>query len=73
MIVRDELVLFGFTSLILLYLAAVGIYYCENQAQPDNFSSVFDSHWWADGWVKSSTRSCSNSSACTPDSPRNLR
>ena len=46
-IVRDELILFGFTALILLYLAAVGIYCFENGAQPDKFSSVFDSLWWA--------------------------
>jgi voltage-gated potassium channel len=47
LIIRHELILFGFTSLILLYLAAVGIYYCENKAQPEEFSSVFDSLWWA--------------------------
>ena len=46
-IAREELVLFGSTALILLYLASVGIYYCENQAQPEVFSSVFTSMWWA--------------------------
>lgn len=46
-IVKDDLMLFGFTSLILLYLSAVGIYYFENVAQPENFASVFDSMWWA--------------------------
>ncbi len=46
-IAKEELVLFGATALIVLYLAAVGIYYFENPAQPENFSSVFDSLWWA--------------------------
>jgi voltage-gated potassium channel len=46
-IVREELVLFGVTSMILVYLAAVGIYYFENQAQPEQFSSVFHSLWWS--------------------------
>ena len=32
---------------MLLYLSAVGIYYFENTAQPDVFSSVFHSLWWA--------------------------
>lgn len=44
---REELVLFGFTSLIVLYLAGIGIYYFENPAQPEVFSSVFHSLWWA--------------------------
>lgn len=47
MIAREELVLFGCAALIVLYLAAVGIYYFENEAQPDKFSSIPDSMWWA--------------------------
>lgn len=47
LIAREELVLFGTTALIAPYLAAVGIYYFENAAQPEKFSSVFDSLWWA--------------------------
>ena len=47
LIAREELVLFGATALITFYLAAVGIYYFENPAQPEKFSSVFDSMWWA--------------------------
>ncbi len=47
LIAREELILFGFVSLMLLYFAAVGIYYFENEAQPDSFSSVFTSFWWA--------------------------
>jgi len=38
---------FGFVALILLYLSAVGIYYFENDAQPEQFKSVFHSLWWA--------------------------
>jgi voltage-gated potassium channel len=33
-IAKEELVFFGFLSLILLYLSSVGIYYFENEAQP---------------------------------------
>jgi voltage-gated potassium channel len=43
---KEELVLFLFATLIILYLAGVGIYYFENPAQPDIFSSVFHSLWW---------------------------
>lgn len=46
-IAREELALFLFAALIILYLAAVGIYYFENPAQPEAFSSVFHSLWWA--------------------------
>lgn len=47
LIAREELVLFLCLTCIMLFLAAVGIYYFENGAQPDKFSSVFDSLWWA--------------------------
>ena len=46
-IVKEELMLFGFAALILLYLSATGIYYFEHAAQPDNFQSIFHSLWWA--------------------------
>nr|WP_202862900.1 ion transporter [Microbulbifer sp. A4B17] len=45
--VKEELVLFGVTALILLYLSAVGIYYFESAAQPEQFKSIFHSLWWA--------------------------
>lgn len=45
--VREELAVFGATALIVLYLAAVGIYYFEHEAQPKVFSSAFASMWWA--------------------------
>ncbi|WP_028115332.1 ion transporter [Ferrimonas senticii] len=46
-IAKEELQLFLFTTLVLLYLAAVGIYYFENPAQPEAFSSIFDALWWS--------------------------
>jgi len=46
-IIREELVLFGAASLIVLYIASVGIYYFENEAQPEVFGSVFHAMWWA--------------------------
>ena len=47
LIAREEIILFAVVALILLYLAAVGIYYFENEAQPEAFASVFHSLWWA--------------------------
>lgn len=46
-IVKEELVLFLIVTGILLFLASAGIYYFENDAQPEVFSSVFSSGWWA--------------------------
>lgn len=45
--VREELVVFSITSFLTLYFCAIGIYYFENEVQPEKFSSVFDSMWWA--------------------------
>ena len=44
---RDEVMVFLMATFILLYISAVGIYYCEHEAQPDTFKSVFHSLWWA--------------------------
>lgn len=44
---REEIVLFGSASLLLLFFSAVGIYYFEKEAQPEAFTSIFDSLWWA--------------------------
>lgn len=46
-IARQELILFFSLTCLLLYLAAVGIYYFENEMQPQAFSSILDSLWWA--------------------------
>lgn len=45
--IKDEFVCFLFISLIVFFLAASGIYYFENEAQPDQFSSIPASMWWA--------------------------
>lgn len=47
MIAREELHLCLIVTVLLLYLSAVGIYYCENEVQPEEFKSVFHSLWWA--------------------------
>lgn len=46
-IAKEEIILFMFIILILIYFSAVGIYYFENQVQPEHFSSIFDSLWWS--------------------------
>jgi voltage-gated potassium channel len=45
--VREEIVVFGITAVVLLYVCALVIYQCEHDAQPDKFRSVFDAMWWA--------------------------
>jgi voltage-gated potassium channel len=47
LIAKDELILFMIAALMTLYLAAIGIYYFENPTQPEVFSSIFSSLWWA--------------------------
>jgi voltage-gated potassium channel len=47
LIAKEEIVLFGVVTLMLLYLASVGIYFFEHEAQPEQFKSVFHSFWWA--------------------------
>ena len=31
----------------LIFMSAAGVYYLENEAQPENFKSIFHSLWWA--------------------------
>jgi len=45
--VKDELAVYFGLTVVLIYLASVGIYYCEHDAQPEAFCSVFHSMWWA--------------------------
>jgi voltage-gated potassium channel len=45
--IKEEMVLFFITTLFLIYLASVGIYYCESNAQPDAFKSIFHCLWWS--------------------------
>jgi voltage-gated potassium channel len=46
-IAKEELILFLVAMLMLLYLAAVGVWYFENESQPEAFGSIFSSLWWA--------------------------
>ena len=45
--VKREMLVFSFIAVIVLYISSVGIYYFENDLQPDAFRSVFDCMWWA--------------------------
>ncbi len=44
---KEEAELFVVATVILLFLSSVGIYYFEHEAQPESFSSIPDSLWWA--------------------------
>ena len=44
---KEQIFLFIFITVLLIYFAAIGIYYFESKAQPEHFSSIFDSLWWA--------------------------
>jgi voltage-gated potassium channel len=46
-LVREEIILFFIITLILIYLTSAGIYFFENEAQPDAFASIFHSFWWS--------------------------
>ncbi len=46
-IVREEIVLFLIVTFIFMFLASAGIYFFENEAQPEIFTSVLHSGWWA--------------------------
>jgi len=46
-LIREEFMLFTIITFILIYFSAIGIYYLERDAQPDVYTSVFDSLWWA--------------------------
>ena len=46
-IARYDLLLALATTAIMLLVVSFGIYQFENPAQPDKFSSVFESLWWA--------------------------
>ena len=44
---KEQIILFLIITIMLIYFAAVGIYYFENEAQPEHFSSIFSSLWWS--------------------------
>ncbi|MGS0527185.1 ion transporter [Zobellia nedashkovskayae] len=46
-IVKEEIILFLIVTSIFIFLASSGIYYFENEAQPEIFTSVIHSGWWA--------------------------
>ncbi len=46
-IVKEEVVLFMIVTLVLIFITSAGIYYFENEAQPEVFSSIFHSAWWS--------------------------
>ena len=41
-LVKEEFVLFFACALILIFITSAGIYYFENQAQPETFKSILD-------------------------------
>jgi voltage-gated potassium channel len=45
--VQKELYLTFFIAFIMLFFSASGIYYLENPEQPEAFSSISESFWWA--------------------------
>ena len=46
-IIKPELTLFFILTGVFLFLSAAWIYYFENEAQPEQFASIFHSLWWA--------------------------
>ena len=47
LIVKEEIILFFLVTLVLIFITSAGIYFFENEAQPEVFKSVFHSDWWA--------------------------
>lgn len=45
--VRGDLMIFAVLASIIIYIAALGIYIFEHDAQPDVFGSIPESAWWA--------------------------
>lgn len=45
--IKEELFIFMVFAMMTLYLSAVGIYYFENEAQPEHFKSVLHAMWWS--------------------------
>ena len=45
--VKKELYITFFIAFIMLFFSASGIYYLENPQQPQAFSSITESFWWA--------------------------
>ena len=45
--IKDELIIFILCTFFILFIASAGIYFFENDAQPETFKSVFHCMWWA--------------------------
>ena len=45
--IKTDLFVFTSVTMLLLYLASIGIYHFEHAAQPDVFKSIFDAMWWS--------------------------
>ena len=45
--VQRELYLTFFIAFVMLFFSATGIYYLENELQPESFTSIRASFWWA--------------------------
>lgn len=45
-IVKEEIILFLIVILIFIFLVSAGIYFFENEAQPESFKSIPHSFWW---------------------------
>ncbi len=45
--IKEELILYLVLTVVLLFVASIGIYYFENEAQPEKFKSIFHCMWWA--------------------------
>lgn len=46
-IAKDDLLVSTAMLLVVMYFAALSIYHFEHAAQPDKFSNLFESMWWA--------------------------
>jgi len=46
-LVKEELILYLMVTVILIFVVSFGIYYFENEAQPEAYKSVFHSMWWS--------------------------
>lgn len=46
-IVKEEIFLFFIVTLVLIFITSAGIYFFENEAQPEVFKSIFHSAWWS--------------------------
>ena len=45
-LIREELIVFGFLALIVMFIAAVGVYEFEHEAQPEAFASIPHALWF---------------------------